>query len=165
MPSLHASEAITLAKHAKTGNDRRSSGRSVVYCIFSWCLVVLWAAAIFFMSAHTGSDLSTGFFGTVKQWAGSVLSNVFGLQGDVFSSICHFLEYLVLGVLLSNALGRRLSKGKIFLIAVVIASAYGVSDEIHQIFVPDRVCDPADWATDTAGAAVGAAFWALVSRR
>ncbi|MCQ5071798.1 VanZ family protein [Adlercreutzia sp. DFI.6.23] len=31
-----------------------------------------------------------------------------------------------------------------------------MTDEFHQSFVPGRMCDPADWLTDTRGAALGA---------
>jgi VanZ family protein len=34
----------------------------------------------------------------------------------------------------------------------VLASLYGVSDEIHQAFVPGRSSDVLDWMADTAGA-------------
>lgn len=41
-------------------------------------------------------------------------------------------------------------------LAVACASLYGVTDELHQYFVPGRACDPADWLVDTCGAALGA---------
>lgn len=130
-----------------------------------WCLVAAWAAFIFFMSAHTGSSLSSGFFATVRQWGEALLNGIFGYHEDPFSPVCHFLEYLVLGVLLSNAMAPGGRWGRVFLVAVVLASAYGVTDEIHQLLVPGRMCDPADWAVDTAGAALGAAVFALLARR
>ncbi|MFQ9741932.1 MAG: VanZ family protein [Slackia sp.] len=49
--------------------------------------------------------------------------------------------------------------------APLIASLYGVTDEIHQIFVPTRSCDPADWAVDTVAAIVGAILAYAVIRR
>jgi VanZ family protein len=39
--------------------------------------------------------------------------------------------------------------------AVALASAYGITDELHQLFVPGRVSDPVDWLVDTLGAIVG----------
>ena len=38
----------------------------------------------------------------------------------------------------------------------VVASLYGMTDEFHQYFVPDRACDPLDWLIDTCGATLGA---------
>ncbi|MFR7493389.1 MAG: VanZ family protein [Adlercreutzia sp.] len=71
----------------------------------------------------------------------------------------HFTEYLIFGVLLVVAARRTwpaLGWGKLALVAVALASLYAVTDEFHQSFVPGRVCDPADWLTDTLGAALGA---------
>ncbi len=51
------------------------------------------------------------------------------------------------------------------LLATVFASLYGISDEFHQVFVPQRSCDPADWAVDTIAALIGALVcYALVKR-
>ena len=48
--------------------------------------------------------------------------------------------------------------------AVLCASAYAVTDEIHQIFVAGRACKIQDWAIDTAGALLGALIlFALLS--
>ena len=38
---------------------------------------------------------------------------------------------------------------------IIICSIYGASDELHQLFVPNRSCDIWDWASDTAGAILG----------
>ena len=39
-------------------------------------------------------------------------------------------------------------------LAVLIVSAFGVTDEWHQSFVPGRDCDVFDWLSDTLGAAL-----------
>ena len=44
--------------------------------------------------------------------------------------------------------------GKLALVAVALASLYAVTDEFHQSFVPGRMCDPADWLTDTLGGCI-----------
>lgn len=131
--------------------------------VTAWCAVGAWAAFIFFMSAHTGSDLSTGALAAVKQWAEGLLNSVFGYHQDPFSPLCHFAEYLVLGALLANALGVHRSRARAFALALALASVYGATDEIHQLFVPGRMCDPLDWAVDTAGAAAGAAAMVLAA--
>ena len=51
------------------------------------------------------------------------------------------------------------------LIAIACASLYGVSDEVHQLFVPERMCDPVDWMVDTAGSALGSGITYAVLRK
>lgn len=80
---------------ARLNSHGTVSSRGVAQRIASWCLVVLWAAFIFFMSAQTDSDLSSGFFAAFKQWAQDVLNGVFGYHEDPLSPLCHFIEYLV----------------------------------------------------------------------
>ena len=48
--------------------------------------------------------------------------------------------------------------------AVVLTSAYGASDEIHQSTVPQRQADVRDWLVDGIGASVGAALATLRAR-
>lgn len=128
--------------------------------ILSWTLVALWAAVIFLMSAHTGSDFDgEGPLAAVKRWLVGLVSPVFGPKTDVVNVAAHFTEYLVLGALLFTALRctwPSASLGYLALAAVALASLYAVTDEFHQSFVPGRLCDPADWFTDTLGAALGA---------
>lgn len=54
----------------------------------------------------------------------------------------------------------KFSAWKLICVTVVFASLYGVTDEVHQIFVPGRFCDPLDWLVDTAGALLGASTMA-----
>lgn len=70
-----------------------------------------------------------------------------------YGSLGHFAVYAVLGGLYFTALAARMPRMRAAWIAIAIASAYGVTDEFHQSFVPGRVPDPADWLVDTAGAA------------
>ena len=44
--------------------------------------------------------------------------------------------------------------------AIILATAYGASDEFHQSFVPGRYADPRDILADFTGAVLGvAAGW------
>ena len=169
--------------------------------MLAWGAVALWAAFIFFMSAHTGSDLDegTGLVAEIKRWLSAVAAPVFGEGTDIVSVAAHFAEYAVFGALLLGALrqtqqaqtenaaavgqlgdesrsagcaresarsarnARWLTAPAAALVAaILIASLYGASDEFHQLFVPGRLCDPADWLTDTCGAALGASIAAAV---
>jgi VanZ family protein len=76
--------------------------------------------------------------------------------------------YCILGWLIAAALRRahRLTLPKTALLAMLIASGYGVTDEFHQRFVPNRTCDVVDWVADTLGSSAGlAAFYFYESRR
>lgn len=132
--------------------------------IVRWGAVVLWAAFIFFMSSRDATQLGEGAFAAVGEMLAAVLNTLFGYHEDPVSPFCHFCEYAVLGALVANALRGHLPHlRRACVTAIVIASAYGVTDEFHQLFVPGRACDPLDWVVDTCGAALGALVcWLLV---
>jgi len=71
----------------------------------------------------------------------------------------HFVEYLVLGLLIAHASMRTWPEHPRYrttLLAIVLSIAWGISDEFHQAFVPGRTADVVDLAADAAGATVGA---------
>ena len=105
-----------------------------------WLLAASWAAAIFFVSSRPGNALPGGY----------------SVQG-------HLGEYFVLGGLLVWALAYPGPKAKTIALAILLASLYGITDEVHQHFVPMRTPDVGDWVLDTVGATVGAltAAWLL----
>jgi VanZ family protein len=96
---------------------------------------------------------------------------IFGLSSltgsDVpgrFTGLGHFGLYAMLGALYLAALSPQRPSWKHAIAAVLLASAYGVTDEFHQSFVPGRMPDVMDWLVDTAGAASAAGVMALLSR-
>jgi len=111
-----------------------------------WALVVAWMAIVFRVSSI--SDL--GRAARVPDW------------------ISHPLEYAVGAVLVCRALegGRRrpltLSTA---LTATLLVTAYGVTDESHQSFVPGRTADPMDVVKDLAGAAIAGTSYREWRRR
>lgn len=74
----------------------------------------------------------------------------------MLSPAAHFCEYAILGFLLANALRLHIPLARACLVAIACASLFGVTDELHQYFVPGRMCDPLDWLVDTLGASLGA---------
>lgn len=120
------------------------------------------------MSAHTGDSLDNGneLVALAKRWLSGLAAGIAGHEVDV-SPVGHFLEFLVFGGLLYGAFAATVERSPRALVAyaAVVASAYGISDEFHQIFVPGRSCDPADWLVDTVAALVGSALVFLVMRR
>lgn len=84
----------------------------------------------------------------------------------------HAVGYSGLGALIMRALaGGRLSamSWRWVLVATLLGGLYGVSDEFHQSFVPNRHPSLSDIAADTIGALAGATgaacFGAFLRRR
>jgi VanZ family protein len=71
--------------------------------------------------------------------------------------LAHAAVYAVLAVLLFRAVRRTtsLARGRAAVLAVLIAIAYGATDELHQRMVPDRSPDLRDLLADAAGASAG----------
>lgn len=77
---------------------------------------------------------------------------------DFSDKVVHGIEYAVLGMLCYRALrgGSVVSwRQHAIPMAILLASLYGASDEIHQSFVPFRDSSWLDWVADTIGAAIG----------
>lgn len=76
--------------------------------------------------------------------------------------ISHFTEYAIFGFLLLRALDSSKDRFKGYnlrTIAVVLAVLYGISDELHQYFVPGRFTELGDLISDGLGAYVGQLFF------
>ncbi len=113
-----------------------------------WALTVAWAVLLFWESSQARP------FPFVPD---EVLSH---------DKLLHLAAYVVLGALLAGALGRsRLGPLRGAILAALLASAYGASDEDHQSFVPGRDADPWDWAADTFGGLAGATGLTAALRR
>lgn len=81
------------------------------------------------------------------------------LLSDVSDKLLHGLEYAALGGICYRAVRwgshARLAPHALTL-AIILASLFGLSDEIHQWFVPFRDSSWQDWMADSLGAAIGA---------
>ncbi len=87
------------------------------------------------------------------------------LTEHVWDKILHSIEYAGLAILLFRALdGEELGWRRSAVLAVIIVSAYGASDEWHQLFVAMRSSDVEDWLTDTGAGAIGAAACVVFQR-
>ena len=85
-----------------------------------------------------------------------------------FDKYLHVIAYAVLGVLFFRAY-RTLRLGddttKVVLLSILSAGLYGISDEIHQYFVPGREADAMDAAVNFVGAACGVFCYQYVAKR
>ena len=84
----------------------------------------------------------------------------------IWDKLLHLMEYAGLAFLLARALaGDGLSWRAALLVATLLASAYGVTDEYHQSFVPGRDSSVLDWSADSLGGIVGVGAYAAAQRR
>ena len=114
--------------------------------LWYWMPVALYAGAIFFLSAQSHPEEHLPSF----------------LLKEVSDKVLHLLEYAVLGALCYRAFRWGLNgqvAARALIIAIVATSLYGVTDEVHQLFVPFRESSWLDWLADTIGAVIGALSW------
>ena len=113
--------------------------------LFYWLPVIIWAGLIFGLSSVP--DLKSG-----------LVSN----YDLVIRTFAHFAEFAVLAILFSR-IGYLEEKSKryglIFIISVVAAALYAVSDEYHQSFIEGRQAAAVDVLIDSVGAFIGAATY------
>jgi VanZ family protein len=116
-----------------------------------WAPVVIYMALIFGVSAMPSPPGPPGPF-TDKQ--------------------IHAGVYFGLGALFVRALAggwRRIVTARTAVLAAVLATLYGATDEIHQRFVPPRQAEWGDLAADAAGAGAAAVLfytiWRVARRR
>lgn len=112
--------------------------------VLGWASSVAWAA---FLVVQSGSPS-----------VGSFLSRVLDRLPAGADKVGHGAAYAVLGALLTLATGR-------VWLAALMALLFGVSDEIHQYFVPGRYADVLDVVADGVGGLLGALAVAFLSRR
>lgn len=121
---------------------RQAGGSAGMRAADYWGPVVLYAGVIFYFSAQSHPD--------------DDLPSLFDLFGD---KVLHAMEYAGLGGLCYRAFRWGLEgplADRALLCAMAAASLYGITDEVHQLFVPFREAGWQDWMADTVGAALGA---------
>lgn len=87
---------------------------------------------------------------------------------EAFSNdkLLHLAGYALLGALFMRALMTFPIKSKrmIIMLSIICASVYGVTDEIHQSFVPSRHADVFDVLADSIGSVLGVMTYYFMGR-
>lgn len=113
---------------------------AVILFLGYWLPPLLYAVLIFYLSSLPGTTYFPQFFSADK--------------------ILHVAEYGLLGYLLARALGRSPHrKAMLFFTAASLSVLYGISDEIHQYFVPFRCSSVMDVVADGLGASLGSGIY------
>lgn len=105
--------------------------------LLAFAPALLYAAFIFFMSSR------------------AIPTTLAPPQG--VDKLAHFAAYGILGVLLAFAFARAgLRAVYVVVWASLLGALYGVSDELHQSFVPERSAEVLDAVADAIGSFMGA---------
>ena len=117
--------------------------RPVGQWVRSWLPVAAYMTLIFYLSSlpHPEEELPKFLFEKL---------------GD---KLLHIIEYTVLALLCYRAFrwaAGSTAAAYAVVLAIVTASLYGATDEVHQAFVPFRTATWMDWVADTVGGMIGA---------
>ncbi len=126
--------------------------------VLRWLPAALWALLISFLSTGWFTGERTGAILLpllARLFPGASLDQLRAMH-YVIRKLAHFAEYLVLSVLLYRALrARKRFDLRAAAMALAIAGAYSVTDELHQWLVAGRTAAATDCLIDVSGAAAG----------
>ena len=117
--------------------------------LFLWAPVVAYMAVIFWLSSMPHPPDPPGALSSLSDKS------------------LHSLVYGGLALLIGRALAGGWLRPATFgtcLLAALLTTGYGVTDEVHQHFVPPRQMEALDLAADAAGALIAALALYLVTR-
>jgi VanZ family protein len=126
-----------MAENPLAADGKKKSG--VLSFLYYWAPVIIYCLLIYLQSSYPSLEKMPDFPNMDKMLHGGA--------------------YALLGFLFYRALRTGRLGGRVFLLiflSSVLATLYGVSDEIHQHFVPSRNADIMDVAADLAGSIIGA---------
>ena len=118
------------------GGNMKLSGRKKF--IYYWLPVLLYCLLIFIQSSYPSPE------------------NIPSLP--YIDKVIHFAVYAILGILFFRAFRTQQFKENInmvIMLSILSSSLYGMSDEVHQYFVPHRDADIMDFLADVAGSICG----------
>ena len=112
--------------------------KKVLRFLSLWLPPFLWAAMIFKFSSGTVPPMSRVYW-----------------QDFVVKKVGHMILFATLAVLTYRGLvGRGMDRKKAAILAVAVSFAYGVSDEVHQMFTQGREARFRDTVIDGVGAGI-----------
>lgn len=105
-----------------------------LYRFMHWLPALLYAGLIFYISSIPSEELA-----------------VFGLD----MSLLHIIEFFILSYLIFRAFTKEKMNIRYTLsLAIIISTLYGITDEIHQLYVPGRQFSTIDMAFNFIGSSL-----------
>lgn len=126
-----------------------------------WTTVVLWMILIYVLSSQVAID-SYESSARVTDLIIKIIEKV-TLETDfdtrylriIIRETAHFFIYFILGILVLSSLRGKLSLSKRLVATMLICTAFAVTDEFHQMFVPGRHPEVFDVFIDGLGSFFG----------
>lgn len=138
-------------------------------------LVTVIIMIFIFVQSALPADLSQRESGMIVSFLSKFMWTDLEMLSFGVRKCAHFTEYTLLGWSIAltaadylerlRAEGRDVTSGAQFIAPWLIGTAYAVTDEIHQYFVPGRSCEVRDVVIDSCGVLVGALIVAKLARR
>jgi VanZ family protein len=127
--------------------------------MFWWLATLAWAAEIFYLSTPTfsGSFSQSLLAQLLDSLHLSVSPHILDVFDSILRKFAHVTEYAIFDFFLYGSFGRKDGfhwRPRLASWCVVAASAYSLTDELHQVFSPGRHASLIDCGIDTTGAAI-----------
>lgn len=128
-------------------------------------LVLLWMVIIFIMSSFDATESANQ-----SSFIVNIINDILKIENVqllsfIIRKLAHYMEYLILGVLMINMFSEfDIKINTKYIIAIIICIIYASSDEIHQIFVAGRCFAIRDILIDSMGAISGIYIYKLLRR-
>lgn len=119
-----------------------------------WLLIKYWAPVFLYCGIIV-------YLSSLSYPSRPLPSFLFGLN----DKLLHGVEYGILGILLYRALHQTTRTIRSICLSIICAVAFGISDELHQWFVPNRQADIADILADTVGATFFIFTWIFITKK
>jgi VanZ family protein len=128
---------------------------------FSKCaLILVWLIVIFLFSSQAAIESSILSDIVVNRVAPLAPLIIKASLTFLVRKSAHIFLFFVLGVLIANLLASYKLKAKfVYVYSLMLVFAYGVTDEVHQLFVTGRSGEVRDILIDTFAGALGIALY------
>lgn len=143
---------------------------------FSWIPAAVLMVAIFLFSASTGEesaaqsnlivDVMLNSYESIQGEAMEEMKReeIYGVLDHFVRKTAHATEYAVLGMCVAfHVIVLGMTGKKRFFLAYFITTAYAITDEVHQLFVPGRSGQVTDVCIDSFGALIGVTILCLIA--
>ena len=130
----------------------------------SYILLIIWMIVIFYFSNQPGNisgDISGGIIYKTLEFIYNLFSvdtsnleQLVEILHNPLRESMHMFEYFILAILIINVLKQYNIKNKI-IISIMLCFTYAATDEIHQLFIPNRTFQYFDILMDIIGGIIG----------